>query len=212
MIEYDFDPGFWIPITSGTKIKTLRNMRTRPQRHARVDEAIELWALVDNRRLQISRAKCVNVEGVFLHLALDKIRVGPIFHNRDAWVPLKPKARELLAIETGHAGGWKAAALAYSDRYGENPWCGTLITWGPRDYDGPIPSTQQLRDLKVLTQHDRVIPHYGKISPTVGHSLLILKWAEVTDRTLQYMPKDRRGLVPIRITELGRWILERFEK
>lgn len=212
MIPYDFDASFWNPIARGTKIKTLRNMRTKARRHARVDEPIECWAVVDNRRLQIIRAKCVNVEGVYLHLALDQIRVGPIYQHRDTWAPLKKKARELLAIETGHAGGWKEAALAYSDRRGENPWCGTIITWAPRDYDGPIPTHQQLRDLVILSQHARVIPCYGKISPTVAHSLLILKWAEVCDRTEQFRPHDRRGTVPIRITDLGRWILERFEK
>jgi hypothetical protein len=46
MIEYDFDPGFWNPIVKGIKTKTVRNMRTKPRRHARVDEPIELWALV----------------------------------------------------------------------------------------------------------------------------------------------------------------------
>lgn len=212
MIEYDFDPGFWNPIVKGIKTKTMRNMRTKPRRHARVDEPIELWALVDGRRLQILRAKCTAIEGVKLHLARGLVAVGPIFRHRDTWRPLSKKAREQLAIDTGHAGGWKEAAQAYLVRYGIDPWFGTLVTWGPRDYDGPIPSTPQLRDLKVLAQHKILIPSYGKISVQVGYSLLILKWAEIADPTHAYFDREKRGEVPIQITALGREILDRFDR
>lgn len=214
MIQYDCDADFWNPIAKGIKIKTLRNMRTKPRRHARPDEPIELWATVGGKRLQILRAQCVAIEGVALHLAHRRqICVGPIFQHRSTWAPLGLGAREQLAIDTGHAGGWKEAAEAYAARYGYEPWAGTLITWAPREYDGPIPSGPQMRDLRVLATSEKpIIPFYGKISSAVGHSLLILGWAEVMDRSASYNTPDGRGLVPIRITDLGRWILERFEK
>lgn len=212
MIEYDFSADFWTPITKGIKTATLRNMRLKPRRHARAGEPIELWATPADRRLQICRAQCVNVEGVFLHLAAGIVNVGPIERNRSTWLPLKPKARKDLALRTGHAGGWKEAAAAYGARYGEDPWAGTLISWGPREYDGPIPSREQLRDLKVLTCHDVVIPAYGKINARVTVSLVVLGWAEVTDRTMMLLSSGPRSYAPVKITDLGRWILERFEQ
>ncbi len=95
MIEYEFAPHFWNPIAQGIKISTLRSMRTRPRRHARLGEEIELYATVDDRRLQISKAQCVKLEGVFLHLAAKIVRVGPIEKNRSTWAPLTAQRRPM---------------------------------------------------------------------------------------------------------------------
>lgn len=212
MIEYDFDPKFWNPIAQGIKRGTIRRMRTKPQRHARPDEDLELWARVDGRRLQIKRATCATVEGVFMELGRGIFRLGPIFKNRSTWPDLDAGGREGLARLTGHAEGWAQAAADYSARYGDGPQTLTLITWRDRDYDGPKPTPQQLRDLRILARETVVIPAYGKISVQVGHSLLILKWAEVTDPAQAYFDREKRGHVPIRLTELGRQILDRFDK
>jgi hypothetical protein len=211
VIEYDFDARFWNPITQKIKIKTLRNFRLKPRRHARVDEPIECWAAVGGRRLQIRKAVCTAIEGVTLAIDAGAVAVGPIFQHRSTWRRLKRLEREQLAIDTGFA-TWREAADYYAEHYGEGIWHGTLVTWGDREYDGPIPTAPQLRDLRVLTRHDRVVPSYGKISTTVGHGLVILKWAEVCDRGDAYRTATQIGHVPIRITELGRWILDRFEK
>jgi hypothetical protein len=212
VIEYDFDPRFWNPIASGEKRGTIRRMRTKPRRHARPDEAIELWALVDGRRLQIRKAACATVEGVFMHLERGIFRLGPIFKNRSTWPDLDAGGREGLARLTGHPGGWKEAAEYYAAVYGEGPETLCLVTWRDRDYDGPIPTVPQLRDLRILVDAGVLIPAYGKISVQVGFSLLLLKWAEVTDPAKVYFKNDERGHVPIRPTELGRWILDKFEK
>lgn len=212
MIEYEFAADYWNPIARKIKIKTLRNFRIGKRRHARVDEPIELWAVVGGRRMQIRKAVCTAIEGVTLDLSRGAVAVGPIFKNRATWRRLGKAEREQLAIDTGHA-DWRSAAQAYAMRYGEDIWNGTLLTWGDREYEGPIPSRQQLRDLAILAQHKAVIPYYGKISPTVGHSLLILGWAEVPDKSSTYHGRgDNRGMVPIRISDKGRWILDRFEK
>jgi hypothetical protein len=210
MIEYDFDAGFWNPIKSGTKSGTIRKLRTKPRRHAKPGEPIELWAAVDGRRLCIARKQCLEVQGVVFKGAANRIHLGPITQNRSTWAELDLGAREGLARLTGHA-DWKEARDAYERRYGEDPVTLCLVTWADREYDGPIPSVPQLRDLAILIQHKSVIPAYGKISPAVGHILLVLGWAEVIDRTTVSHP-DGRGYVPIRISEKGRWILQRFEK
>jgi hypothetical protein len=212
VIQYDFDPKFWNPIASGEKRGTIRRLRMKPRRHARPDELIELWAVVGGKRLQIKRAACAAVEGVFMHLDRGIFRLGPIFKNRSTWPDLDAGGREGLARLTGHPGGWAEAALDYSARYGDGPQTLCLITWRDRDYDGPVPTPQQLRDLRILIENDVVIPAYGKISVQVAFSLLLLKWAEVTDPSRVYFDNEKRGHVPIRATELGRWILDRFEK
>lgn len=212
MIEYDCDARFWNPIAQKIKIKTLRNFRIGKRRHARVDEPIELWAAVGGKRLQIRKATCIAVEGVTLHIgdtSPNQVFVGPVFKNRSTWKRLTAPERHQLAVDTGHE-NWPAAAGYYVAHYGHKPWHGTLITWGDREYDGPLPSHPQLRDLRILTLHKSVIPAYGKISSTVAISLVVLGWAEVTDRSMCL--GGQRSYTPIRITELGRWILDRFEK
>lgn len=209
MIEYDFDADFWNPIAQKIKIKTARNFRIGKRRHARPDEPIELWSAVGGKRLQIRKATCTAVEGITIAIGAEIVAVGPIFKNRSTWQRLKRLEREQLAIDMGFK-TWREADAYHSSLRGEGIWHGALITWGDREYDGPIPSVPQLRDLRVLTLHPSVIPAYGKISTTVAISLVVMGWAEVTDRTMSI--QGQRSFTPIRITELGRWILERFEK
>lgn len=214
MIDYEFDPRYWNVIADGSKRATLRNFRLKPRRHARPGEPLACWIWRDGLRLQVKRAECAEVLGVHMELGRDLFAMGPIFQNRSTWLQLDPGGREGLARLTGHPEGWKAAATVYIARRGPGPWTGCMISWRDPEYAGPIPSTQQLRDLRVLSENKAVIPRYGKISTTVGHSLLVLKWAEVTDKSMEYLTRERGAAseVPIRITELGRWILDRFEK
>lgn len=212
MIEYEFDQQFYDAIAKGEKRATLRKMRIRPRRHAREGERIECWSWVNGLRLQIRAAECAGVDGVFMELGQGVFRLGPIIHNRSTWPDLDAGGREGLARLTGFTGGWAEAARYYEATYGAEPWTGCLVTWRDLEYTGPLPSVPQLRDLAILTQHARVIPCYGKVSPAVAHSLLVLGWAEVCDRSETFRPADRRGTVPIRITDKGRWILDRFGK
>jgi hypothetical protein len=211
VIQYDFDPRFWTPIASGAKRATIRRMRTKPRRHARPDEAIECWAVVDNRRLQIRLADCAAVQGVFMELDRDIFRLGDITRNRSTWPDLDAGGREGLAKVTGFD-GWAAAAEYYHSVYGGGPFTGCLISWRDREYTGPKPTAPQMRDLRILARNDAVIPAYGKISVQVGYALLLLKWAEIVDPQQAYFDREKRGHVAIRISELGRWILERFER
>ncbi len=211
MIQYEFDARFFDAIAAGDKRATLRRLRTRPQRHARPGERIECWAWVKGLRLMIRPAEAAEILGVWMELGTDSFRMGPIIQNRNTWLELDPGGREGLARLTGHPGGWKEAAADYAARYGTGRWQGVMISWRDLDYTGPIPSRQQLRDLRVLAAAEKpIIPSYGKISPTVAHSLLVLKWAEVTDRGGQYLVDGHRGTIPVIISELGRQILERF--
>lgn len=212
MIEYDVDPQFADAVKAGSKTATIRRMRLKPRRHARLGEPIEIWAMQGKYRTMIRRAECSELQGVFLHLAANVVRVGPITAHRATWAPLKPAQRRRLAEITGHPGGWKEAAAAYAARYGRDPFTGTIVHWRDREYDGPIPSLPQLRDLKILrAKADEpggaggIIPSYGKISTGVGITLCVLRWAEVLS---PWMKAD--GHHPIRITDLGRWILDRF--
>lgn len=212
MIEYDFDTRFWAQIQAGTKSGTIRRMRLKPRRHARPGEPIELWGVGGGKRLQIARKQCLEVQGVVFDGAANRIHLGPIIQNRSTWPELDLGAREGLARLTGHA-DWKEARDCYEARYGEARVTLCLVTWCDREYDGPLPSQPQLRDLRILAGVDRpIIPSYGKISAAVAHSLLVLKWAEVTDRSQQYLVDGHRGNIPIKISDLGRWILDRFEK
>lgn len=213
MIPYDFAGKYWTPILKGEKRGTIRRLRTKPRRHARPDEPIELWGLVDGRRLKIRNATCATVEGVFLLLGAGLIRLGPIFKNRSTWPVLDAGGREGLARLTGHPGGWKEAAGEYAARYGDGPETLCLVTWRDREYDGPIPTPQQLRDLRILASRQAVVPRFGKISPQVAYSLLCLKWAEVFNKSQQFVvDRNQSGDVAIQISDLGRWILDRFEK
>jgi hypothetical protein len=211
VIEYQFDMGFAAAIEAGSKRGTIRRLRIPPRRHAFPGERIGLWIDDGLYRKQIRQADCAGVDGIYLHLARDIVRVGPLARNRNTWPDLDAGGREGLARLTGHA-GWKAAGEAYAARYGDLPFTGCLVTWRDPEYSGPIPSRPQLEALRILTEHDRVIPAFGKFHPRTGHSLLVLAWAEVTDRSQQFRIEDQRGQSPIRITDLGRWILERFGK
>jgi hypothetical protein len=211
MIEYDFDARFWNPITTGSKSGTIRAIRTKPRRHAKPGEDLELWAQVGGKRLQIARKQCLEVQGVFFKGARNQIHLGDITRNRSTWPELDLGAREGLARLTGHA-DWKEARDCYESRYGEDPVTLALITWCDRDYLGPKPTPQQLRDLRIVVDKGKVIPAYGKISVPVGHALLLLKWCEVVDPASVYWEKAKQGHCAIRATELGRQVLERFEK
>lgn len=208
MIPYKFDMRFWTPIADGTKRATLRKLRTRPRRHARPGEEIQLWAINDPP-LQIRRAECAGVDGVLMELDTDKFCLGDITRNRSTWPNLDLGGREGLAKLCGFEHFTDAAAY-WSGVHGGGPFTGCLITWRDMEYAGPPPSRPQLRDLRVLAVNERVIPAYGKISSAVAHSLLVLQWAEVCDRSQAITGREQRSYVPIRITDLGRWILERF--
>jgi hypothetical protein len=66
----------------------------------------------------------------------------------------------------------------------------------------------QLQALKVLTEHAEVIPAYGKILTIVAAGLVALRWAEFSGPAGHMAVK---GYAPIKITELGLEILQRFE-
>lgn len=206
-VEYYFDLQFRDQLVDGTKRGTIRRMRTRPQRHAHEGELLELSVVENNMRRMMKRAECAGVDGIFLDLDRDVVRLGHITTNRSTWPDLDAGGREGLAQLLGFR-GWKSAAAYYGERYGRGPFTGSLVAWRELEYDGPKPSKKQLEALRVLTEHAIVIPSRGKFHPVVGHSLLVLKWASTTYREDLY----GNGKVPISITELGKWILERFDK